>query len=77
MILGDINGILTLKKKESEIRKGRDIEESNEIVILDIKTKCPSKWILIDTETGQSYKGNPGGYWDRLEPITRENNGIN
>ena len=45
------------------------------MVTLEIKTKCPSKWILIDTETGQSYKGNPGGYWDRLEPIkSKENN---
>lgn len=73
MILVNRNDILTLKKKESEIRKGRDIEESNEIVILDIKTKCPSKWILIDTETGQTYKGNPGGYWDRLDPVERIN----
>lgn len=73
MILVNRNGILTLKKKESKIRKGRDIEESNEIVILDIKTKCPSKWILIDTETGQTYKGNPGGYWDRLDPVERTN----
>lgn len=72
MILVNRNGILTLKKKESKIRKGRDIEESNEIVILDIKTKCPSKWILIDTETGQTYKGNPGGYWDRLDPVERK-----
>ena len=60
------------KQKELKIRKGRDIEESTEIVALEIKTKCPSKWILIDTETGQSYKGNPGGYWDRLEPIIKD-----
>ncbi len=39
---------------------------------LEIKTKCPSKWILIDTETGQAYIGNPGGYWDRLDPVIKE-----
>ena len=54
---------------ENKIRKGRDIEDLNKIVDLTVKTKCPSKWILTDTETGQIYKGNPDGYWDRLEPI--------
>jgi len=41
------------------------------IVVLNIKTKCPSKWILVDTETGQTYKGNQGGYWDKLETLVR------
>lgn len=71
------NGILLLKRKELKIRKGRSIEESDEVVILDIKTRCPSKWVLIDTETGQIYKGNPGGYWDRLDPVMKEKNGVN
>lgn len=55
--------------QDTKIRKGREIEDSENIVILDVKTKCPSKWILIDTETGQSYQGNPNGHWDRLESI--------
>jgi len=58
--------------KGIKIRKGRDIEDLTELVVLDVKTKCPSKWILIDTETGQSYKGNPDGHWDRLEPFIKE-----
>lgn len=60
--------------QDNKIRKGRDIQDSENIVILDIKTKCPSKWILIDTETGQSYQGNPNGHWDRLEPFIKEKN---
>jgi hypothetical protein len=64
--------LLAQVSKDIKIRKGRDIEESEEIVVLDIKTRCPSKWILIDTETGQSYKGNPNGYWDRLDPVIKE-----
>ena len=55
--------------QDTKIRKGREIEDLENIVVLDVKTKCPSKWILIDTETGQLYKGNSNGYWDRLEPI--------
>lgn len=66
-----------LKKKESKIRKGRDIEESSRLIILDIKTRCPSKWILVDTETGQTYKGNPDGYWDRLDPVESKKNNEN
>jgi hypothetical protein len=58
--------------QDTKIRKGREIEDSEKIVVLDIKTKCPSKWILIDTETGQSYQGNPNGHWDRLEIKTRK-----
>lgn len=43
-------------------------EEDNE-VLLTIKTLSPTKWMLIDRETGQIYQGNPGGYWDRLDPV--------
>lgn len=77
MILVNRNAILFLKKKESKIRKGRDIEESSRLIILDIKTRCPSKWILVDTETGQTYKGNPDGYWDRLDPVESKKNNEN
>lgn len=38
---------------------------------LTIHTKCPSKWLLIDLETGQMYRGmkEPGEYgkWLRLK----------
>lgn len=54
------------------MRLGREIEELEEPVNLTVLTLCPNKWVLIDTETGQSYRGNRGGYWDRLEPIERK-----
>jgi hypothetical protein len=44
------------------------VEEDDE-VLLTIKTLSPTKWILMDRETGQVYQGNPGGYWDRLDPV--------
>lgn len=49
----------------------RKIEELESPVNLVIHTKCPSKWILIDTETGESYQGNNGGYWDKLKIFVR------
>lgn len=52
-------------------RHGFDYKEENENVILTVKTLCPTKWILLDRETGQMYQGNPGGYWDRLDPIQK------
>lgn len=40
--------------------------------ILTVKTKRPEKWILIDTETGEVYRGNPLGHWDKMEKKTSE-----
>lgn len=45
-------------------------EEAND-VILKVQTLAPTKWLLIDRETGQVYQGNPGGFWDRLDPVQK------
>lgn len=52
-------------------RDSFEFKEEVEPVVLTVKTLVPTKWILIDRETGQTYQGNPGGYWDRLEPIKK------
>jgi hypothetical protein len=49
------------------------VEEDDE-VLLTVKTLSPTKWILMDRETGQIYQGNPGGYWDRLDPVHKVDN---
>jgi hypothetical protein len=36
-----------------------------------VTTLAPTKWLLIDKETGQMYQGSPNGYWDRLEPVIK------
>ena len=36
---------------------GGKAQEHLHSVSLTVKTKAPSKWILIDSETGQVYKG--------------------
>lgn len=46
-------------------------DEFDEVITLTIITKSPSKWMLIDRETGQTYQGNSNGYWDRLDPVIR------
>lgn len=46
-------------------------KENEDPVYLVVKTKVPTKWMLIDRETGQVYLGNEGGYWDKLKSIER------
>ena len=46
-------------------------EEFELPIDLTIHTKCPSKWLLIDLETGQQYCGsdkpNLYGKWKRIK----------
>jgi hypothetical protein len=51
----------------------KEFEEFDKTVDLVVHTKCPDKWLLIDRETGQMYKGTSEGHWDRLDPIIKEN----
>jgi len=53
-------------------RANRDYEELINPVELLVKTKAPTKWLLIDRETGQAYQGSPNGHWDRLEPVIKD-----
>ena len=54
------------------MRKLFNFQEENNDVILTIRTLAPTKWLLIDRETGQIYQGNPAGHWDKLEPKHRD-----
>jgi hypothetical protein len=53
------------------VRKQKIFKELPKPIDLTVHTKCPEKWILIDKETGETYQGNVGGYWDRLDPILK------
>ena len=46
-------------------------KEENSDVILTVRTLAPTKWILMDRETGQMYQGSPQGYWNRLDPVIK------
>ena len=41
-----------------ELKNGEKAEELDSSVQLIIKTKCPTKWIIEDLETGQRYRAN-------------------
>ena len=55
------------------MRKQKDFKEFIDPVDLVVHTKSPEKWILLDKETGEIYQGNVGGYWDRLDPVIKNN----
>jgi len=51
-----------------------EVNELDEPKTLKIKTKCPEKWLLIDMETGQHYRGFiTEGHWD-WNPVQRNTN---
>ena len=45
-------------KKYRKLKNGGKAEELDSPINLIIKTKCPTKWIIEDLETGQRYKAN-------------------
>jgi hypothetical protein len=47
-------------------------KEEDEDVILTVRTLAPTKWVLLDRETGQMYQGNSKGYWDKLKIVERD-----
>ena len=52
-------------------REAFTFKEEDADVILTVRTLAPTKWLLIDRETGQAYQGSPKGHWDRLEPVIK------
>ena len=60
-------------KKIRKINKTKILELENPVE-LKVITKCPTKWILIDEETGQVYRGTEnkeiGKMW---KLITKQN----
>ena len=44
--------------KYRKLKNGEKAEELDSSIQLIIKTKCPTKWIIEDIETGQRYRAN-------------------
>lgn len=53
------------------MRKPKEFKELDNSIDLIVHTKSPEKWILLDRETGETYQGNVGGYWDRLDSVIK------
>ena len=54
------------------LKDGTEVKELDEPVTLTIYTKCPSKWILVDRETGETYEGyetEGKNSWRRIESV--------
>lgn len=66
-------GLLKIGKRQLVMisRGSFTYKEEDQDVFLTVKTLCPTKWLLIDRETGQVYQGDIGGYWDRLDPVKK------
>lgn len=43
--------------RSRKLLDGTEVTELDIPVTLTVKTKCPSKWLLIDQETGEKYTG--------------------
>ena len=54
------------------MRFNKEYKSLDEAVDLKVHTKSPTKWILVDRETGETYQGNDNGYWDRLDPVIKD-----
>ena len=53
------------------MKKIKKIKKFEKPVDLIVHTKCPDTWLLLDRETGEVYKGNYTGHWDRLDPVIK------
>ena len=56
------------------MRESFEFPETLSEVVLVVQTLSPTKWLLIDRETGQIYQGNAAGHWDKLEIKQRIDN---
>jgi hypothetical protein len=54
-----------------KLLNGTEVQESDTPIDLIVHTKAPSKWKLIDMETGQEYVGSTEitkyGHWIRIK----------
>jgi len=44
--------------KTRKLQDGSEVEELAVPKTLKVKTKCPEKWLLVDLETGEKYRGH-------------------
>lgn len=64
---------------DKEPRNGRPAREYPELlnaIIMTLYTRAPSKWLLVDRETGEVYQGNTKGSWDKLIVEEKDEQGI-
>lgn len=55
-----------------QLQDGTSVQELSKAVTLEVYTRCPQKWKLIDMETGEQYVGheNPTvgpSHWKKID----------
>jgi len=50
--------LMSMTKTTRQLLDGEEVKVHDEIIDLSIHTRVPDKWILIDMETGQVYRGS-------------------
>ena len=58
--------------KFRDLKNGEKAEELDSSVNLIIKTKCPTKWVIEDLETGQRYRANGDTEIGKMFTLSRE-----
>jgi hypothetical protein len=55
-------------QKTRKLIDGRTVHELEESFVLTVKTKCPSKYMIVDLETGTQYVGtnDPKLNWKKI-----------
>lgn len=61
-----------MEKINDGLRELRLFDTLDSPITLSVKTKSPTKWLLLDRETGQVFQGSQDGHWDRLDPVIKE-----
>jgi hypothetical protein len=61
-----------VEKADNGLREMYLFDTLDKSITLTVKTKSPTKWLLIDRETGQIFQGSPKGHWDRLDPVVKD-----
>ena len=54
-----------------KLKDNTEVEELTHPIVLEVRTKCPEKWTLIDNETGERYVGQNSiekySQWKRVD----------
>ena len=58
--------------KTRKLLDGSEVKEFEQALTLEVRTKCPEKWMLIDLETGQRFVGHEDpqagpSHWKKIE----------
>jgi hypothetical protein len=61
-------------KNTRTLQDGSEVEEYEQNIVLQVVTKCPGKYRLIDMETGQEYIGQNPGSGEKVQHWKRINN---